>query len=451
MRLTARLYFFLLLVALLAAGCDTNGPTETERPERLAGGDLTVFKAGSQAFSTPAPNLEGERLQRHVEGDAAFEQQFVTAPAEAFGGVGPAFNARSCQACHVRDGRTEGTLLLHASGSGTGPNGGPSLLEDFGLQIQDRAIFGVAPEAQVAIDYQEQPGQFADGTPYTLRAPTYRLEDLYAPRPAGLKLSPRTPRPIFGLGLLEAVPTAAIRALADRQAQEGDVSGEANRVWDKAEQQMALGRFGWKADRPSVRQQTADAYHRDMGLTSPLLPDESTLGQDGFDDGLDDDPELSAEIVEATTFYAQTLGVPARRGLEKEAVQRGSDRFAEIGCASCHVRRLETGSPPGTPPETHGQTIYPYTDLLLHDMGEALADGRAVFRAGSREWRTPPLWGIGLSEVVSGHTNFLHDGRARSLAEAILWHGGEAGPAREQFRQLSQDERDELIAFLRSL
>jgi CxxC motif-containing protein (DUF1111 family) len=452
-RLPVLLVWVTLAVAVLG-GCDTSGPGEDdprERLEKLAGGDMTVFEAGSQAFSQPAPNLSEEALAEHDAGDAAFDAQFVTAPANVNAGLGAAFNSNACVACHARDGRTQGEVLLHASSSGTGPNGGPALLEDFGLQIQDAAIAGLAPEADVTVRYEKQRGQFADGTSFTLREPVFDLEDPYRPLPADLQLSPRTPRPVFGLGLLEAVPAEAIRALAEKQAREGDVSGEANIVWDKIEQERALGRFGWKAERPSIQQQTADAYHRDMGITSPLLPRESTRGQDDYDDGLDDDPEITRETVAANTFYVQTLGVPARRGLDDPAVQRGSELFAEIGCASCHVRRLETGRPEGPPESTHDQTIFPYTDMLVHDMGEGLADDRPVFEAGGREWRTPPLWGLGLSEVVSGHTNLLHDGRARNVTEAILWHGGEAEASREAFRQLSREERDDLRAFLRSL
>jgi CxxC motif-containing protein (DUF1111 family) len=332
---------------------------------------------------------------------------------------------------------------------GQDAGGIPISVPGYGVQIQDRAVFGVTPEARVEVQYREIAGSFPDGESYNLRAPTYSLADLYTPLPAGVHYSPRIARPVFGLGLLEAVSEEYLLTLAARQAAGGEVSGRANYVWDVAGGTFRIGRFGWKANEPSVFQQSADAYQQDMGITSPLRPADNNLEHPGAD-GLADDPEIDAEELEAVTFYVQTLGVPAARGVGDPAIEHGRQLFQRTGCAQCHVPALETGRLPGLP-EVSDQPIFPYTDLLLHDMGEELADGRPDFLADGREWRTPPLWGIGLTQLVNQHTFFLHDGRARNLVEAILWHGGEAEASRERFKHLSAAERQRLIVFLESL
>jgi CxxC motif-containing protein (DUF1111 family) len=255
---------------------------------------------------------------------------------------------------------------------------------------------------------------------------------------------------VFGLGLLEAIPEATILALADEGDQDGDgISGKANYVWDVQKNGLSLGRFGWKANQPTLIQQVASAYHDDMGITTSLLPRENSDGQSQYD-GRGDDPELSDEILDVVTFYVQTLAVPARRDLDDPLVQRGEQLFDNARCSACHIPTLQTGTLSDVP-EVSNQTIQPFTDLLLHDMGPGLADNRPDFLATGSEWRTPPLWGIGLVKVVNGHTNFLHDGRARGLLEAILWHGGEAEQSREAVQEMSTNDRDALIAFLESL
>jgi CxxC motif-containing protein (DUF1111 family) len=254
---------------------------------------------------------------------------------------------------------------------------------------------------------------------------------------------------VFGLGLLEAIDESTLLDLASRSPRGSPVSGRPNYVWDAVHQERRIGRFGWKANQPSVLQQTAAAYLGDMGVTSSLFPSENSPEPD-HSDGLADDPEVDLETLEATAFYMQTLAVPAPRGLDDAVVRHGKRLFAAVGCADCHVPQLRTGDLEGIP-EVSRQTFFPYTDLLLHDMGEALADHRPDYDASGREWRTPPLWGIGLSKTVTGHTNYLHDGRARDVMEAILWHGGEAEFARERVRNLSRDDREALVAFLDAL
>ncbi len=439
------------MLGVALSSCDAADVEETEEPgEALAGGATTVFEFNSHAFSIPAPNLSPDELERHLDGDFQFEAAFVTAPAEVRGGLGPVFNEVACIQCHARDGRSLESLLLRISVDGSGPNGEPVPVPGFGTQIQDRAIFGYAPEATVGVSFTTRAETLGDGTTVVLREPTYRIEQPYQPLPARVLVSPRIARPVFGLGLLEAVTDATIERLADEQAAGGEVSGRPNRVWDPVEGRTRIGRFGWKANQPSLLVQNAAAYQGDMGITSPLFSTESSAGQPGHEDERSDDPEIGRDVLESVTFYTQTLGVPARRNLERPEVQRGAIVFREVGCASCHVPRLETGTLDGVAAVSN-QTIYPYTDLLLHDMGEGLADGRPDFDASGREWRTPPLWGLGLSEVVNGAPQLMHDGRARSLIEAILWHGGEAEPARERVRALPAEDRDALLAFLRSL
>jgi CxxC motif-containing protein (DUF1111 family) len=265
-------------------------------------------------------------------------------------------------------------------------------------------------------------------------------------------LSPRVGPVMIGMGLLEAVPEKTLRALAEQQKRAGNgIAGHINYVWDKAAGKMAPGRFGWKAEQPSVFQQIATAFDEDIGITSSTMPDGSYTAREEIcaKQPSGGNPEISDTILNAVVVYSRTLAVPQRRNWSDPVVLRGKALFTRVDCAVCHVPRLQTASSDLS--ELSNQTIRPYTDLLLHDMGEGLADHRPVFDAGGRDWRTPPLWGIGLVSKVNGHTLFLHDGRARNLTEAILWHGGEAEASRENFRKLPKSDRDALIAFLESL
>ncbi len=442
------------------AACSSDDKQEKEMGvDAFSGGSTSIDSSTSNAFSTPAPNLEAANLARHLEGDLNFEAVFVTAPAVVNSGLGPVFNAASCEACHPRDGRGAPPagksplepLLLRLSIPGANPDGtgSPNPVPGFGAQLQDSAIFGTTPEGLVEFDYTEIPGAYGDGTPYSLRQPTYTITQPYQALPNDLMISPRIGPPVFGLGLLEALDESTILDLSDPLDQDGDgISGKPNFVWDVAANAAVLGRFGWKANQPTLLQQVAAAYRGDIGVTSPYFPTEDFSGQPQ-DDGLQDDPEITQDILDTAVIYVQTLAVPMRRDVNNPLVKEGEQLFSEAGCASCHTPTLTTGkSHPFE--ELRNQKIHPFTDMLLHDMGDGLADGRPDFEASGREWRTAPLWGIGLSEVVNGHTHFLHDGRARNLEEAILWHGGEAENAKEFFRTLSQEQRAALIAFLKS-
>lgn len=458
------------IVLLLLSGCDSESPIAVDSMPvlstgALAGGETTVFDESSHAFSVPAPNLSEAAFAKHLEGDVEFEAVFVTAPAVVNPGLGPIYNNVSCINCHARDGRGSPpraneelvSLLFRLSlpKPDTALEGTPPIpVPGFGRQLNNRAIVGTPPEGTVQIDWNEEPLTMEDGTRVHLRSPNYTLMETYRPLPDEIEVSPRVAPAVFGLGLLEAIPEEAILAYADETDSDGDgISGKPNYVWDVVQQRNALGRFGWKANQPTLLQQVASAYHDDMGITTSLFLLENSVGQYRGRNEIPTaaaTPEVSDEILEVVTFYVQTLAVPARRNIDNPRVQQGERLFAQAQCASCHVPTFRTGVLPSVPSVSH-QTIHPYTDLLLHDMGPGLADNRPDFHASGTEWRTPPLWGIGLVQRVNGHTNFLHDGRARNLMEAILWHGGEAAASRRAVEKMSQAERDALIAFLESL
>ncbi len=468
----------LLCAALSLAGCATDAalpidtsadadiasrrnPNPNPQPngdERLAGGATTVFLTDEDAFGQPAPNLSPASLLRHNQGDSAFGAEFAAiASAGHPGGLGPIFNHTACEGCHVGDGRGRpvalsgemNSLLLRISLPGMAAHGSAIAVTGFGGQIQDQAVAGVQPEAKFSIVYTEQPGSFADGASYSLRMPQYRLQNTYLPFPGGALISPRIASPVFGLGLLEAISEQTILSFADPDDRNNDgISGKANYVWDVQSQKLVLGRFGWKSNQPSLLQQNAAAFNGDMGVTTSLFPDESSAGQ--LQAIAAHTPEVNDVTLNAVVHYTRTLGVPARRNTNDPTVQKGKEIFNVAKCASCHIPSMQTGTIQNVP-EISNQPIFPYTDLLVHDMGEGLTDNRSDFAANGREWRTAPLWGIGLTSTVNKHTFFLHDGRARSLMEAVLWHGGEAASSRDYVRKLPKPDREALVKFLESL
>lgn len=459
----------LLLSSCARTPAASEGPEvqdeEMEPGEDWPGGEATTPENGSSAFSRPVPTLSASGLSAFGTGEALFNADWLVAP-DARGdrdGLGPLFNAVSCEACHFQNGRGSppesedqptASLLLRLSVPGEGEHGGPRPEPTYGDQLQPRAIPGVPAEGRATLVWEDLSGSFADGEPWTLRAPVYRVSQLaHGPLAADVRMSPRVAQPLVGLGLLAAVPEASLLEWADPDDADGDgISGRPNRVWSVHRGRVELGRFGWKANQPDLEQQNAGAMRGDLGITSPLFPtDACTSAESACREAPSGGaPELDASKLEVLTAYIQTLAVPARRAPDSPQVLRGKALFHRAGCAGCHRPTLDTGEVEGHP-ELSGQHIWPYSDLLLHDMGEALADGYEDFLASGTEWRTPPLWGIGLTRNVSGHTRFLHDGRARSLLEAIVWHGGEAQAARDAVLQFSREERDALLAFLDSL
>lgn len=430
---------------------------EEQYDPRLSGGAATVFLSNSQAFGAAIPGLSGYDDFMHELGDGLFEQTFVSAPSNIFPGLGPLYNNVSCISCHHNDGKGTPTLglitsslLTRISMPGTDEHGGPLSVAGYGGQLQDKATAGKTAEGKVTIEYTELPFTFPDGATASLRKPTYTFSNPYIAMPAGYMLSVRLAPPIFGLGLLELIPETTILSFADENDANNDgISGRPNYVYNPQTRQRELGRFGLKANNPNIHIQVASAYHQDIGITSYLFPKENSFGQLQYD-GLGDDPELADSMLDATTFYIRTLAVPARRNVTDEAALRGEKLFNQLNCSGCHIPTLYTGVE-NRLPALSNQRIHPYTDMLLHDMGADLSDGRPDYLATGNEWRTPALWGVGLFAKTNGIPYYLHDGRARTLTEAILWHGGEAQKAKEAFAKLSANDREALLKFLQSL
>jgi CxxC motif-containing protein (DUF1111 family) len=280
------------------------------------------------------------------------------------------------------------------------------------------------------------------------------------PMSPDVMISPRVAPPMIGLGLLEAVPEEQILANAVPEGADRDgISGKPNRVWSREHEKVMLGRFGWKAGVPTIAQQAAEAFAGDIGISTTMMPFPSgdctekqseCLNAPNGNSPRYQNVEVGNELFDLVTFYSKNLAVPSRRKPDDPEVLKGKELFYKSGCTGCHNPKFITGEVPGQPHLSH-QLIYPYSDMLLHDIGEGLADHRPEGEASGYEWRTPPLWGVGLTETVSGHTLFLHDGRARNVTEAILWHGGEGQAARDAFANLPKEDRDRLIAFVNSL
>ena len=465
-----------LLLALGLNACD-DAPrfTKAEPGEARSGGAATVRKSDQNAFSLPSANLPPSRRVDFSVGNSFFRSPWVIAPSTttARDGLGPLFNTNACQNCHIKDGRghppapdaSNAVSMLVRLSIPDAP-AYAKVIEQLGVvpepvyggQFQDMAVPGVAPEGKVRVDYTPVLVRFKDGTEVELRKPTLQITQLgYGPMHPDTRFSARVAPPMIGLGLLEAIPEEAILANAAAQAKENNgINGRPNQVWDDQLQKTVIGRFGWKAGQPNLNQQNVHAFSGDMGLTTSLRPfDDCTEAQTACKqapngNGPDGEPEVSDNILRLVLFYSRNLAVPARRGVNDPQVLAGKNLFFQAGCQSCHTPKYTTAAD-AAEPELANQVIRPYSDLLLHDMGEGLADNRTEFQASGRDWRTPPLWGVGLTQAVSGHTQFLHDGRARNLLEAVLWHGGEATAAQQQVLSFNAEQRAALLAFLNSL
>lgn len=421
-----------------------------------------VTQVGREVFSQPLPSLNEAERVAFFRGRGLFRQAWVVAPARdsEVDGLGPLYNRLSCGACHPKNGRGKApdtpaermqSMLVRLSVPGVGPHGGVVPHPVYGDQLNEEGVPGVPGEGRAVLLWRSKTVQLAGGERVSLRFPLLRFKELAYGDIAPVLTSPRVGQPVYGLGFLEAVPDAALEAL-EQEAKADGVKGHVNRVWDVVAQRTVVGRFGWKANMPNLTQQTAGAMLGDLGITSPLFPEENcTPTQNACRQAPSGGhPELSAAQLADVVSYLTHLDVPARRDPKDPKVMQGEAAFARLGCALCHRPSLplpEGGGPGGA----QAAAIAPYTDLLVHDMGADLADGRPDFTASGREWRTPPLWGIGLTALVLEGESYLHDGRARTLQEAILWHGGEARVARERYASLPRGERDALLAFLRSL
>ncbi|MCQ4242309.1 di-heme oxidoredictase family protein [Stutzerimonas stutzeri] len=461
-----------LLLALGLVACKEQAPRfeQAEPGESLSAGTTTVMKFDQNAFSMPSANLSPVRRLDFSVGNSFFRNPWVIAPASttARDGLGPLLNTNACQNCHIKDGRGHPAPV----GNGNAVSmlvrlsipAGPEHVEvvrqrgiapepTYGGQLQDMAIPGAAPEGKVRLSYSTHTQRFADGFEVELRTPHLAIsEPGYGALHPDTLFSIRVAPQMIGLGLLEAIPEAALLANADPDDRDGDgISGRPNRVFDQLTRETVIGRFGWKAGQPSLNQQNADAFFNDMGLSTSLFSGSSCTDRQPDCRALPDggEPEVSDHILAQVLFYTRNLGVPARRKVDDPQVLAGKTLFHQAGCQSCHTPSFTTGD--AAEPELANQLIRPYTNLLLHDMGEGLADHRPEFEASGSEWRTPPLWGIGMTQTVSGHTQFLHDGRARNLLEAILWHGGEAERSRQVVLGFNAEQRSDLLAFLESL
>lgn len=467
----------------------TDDFSKAEPFEANGGGGTTVrARNTTDAFSLVSANASFERELQFTLGNGFFTKIWVSSPSSTLvsDGLGPLFNARSCQSCHIKDGRghppensndSAESIFLRVSVPVDGTLGMSEIeayLHDietetqrtapdptYGSQMQDFGVQGHAAEYTFDVSYTEIEVPLSDGETASLRSPTYTAANLgYGPLAEGAMLSPRVTQQMIGLGLLEAIPASDILAKEDPDDIDGDgISGRAQYVWSAEFDRIMLGRFGHKAGSPTVREQSAAAFSGDIGISTPIFGAASgdcTATQvdclsapDGTSGG-DEQTEIGTEGLDLVTFYARNLAVPERRNVDAPDVLRGKEVFYQSGCTSCHTPKYVTDRLDDQPEQSF-QLIWPYTDLLLHDMGEGLADNRPEGRANGREWRTAPLWGIGMTETVSGHTYFLHDGRARSLLEAVLWHGGEAQAARDNVVAISAEDRAALISYLESL
>jgi CxxC motif-containing protein (DUF1111 family) len=426
------------LVLVAACGDDLPG-------DELQGGELaSVVDRSALAFTHPLATLSADQLETHNLGRGPF--QFHWTPPQ----LGPLFNHDSCVACHARNGRglsqigpdvagSQALVRVSSPDEAGAPDvpGGAVPVPGFGTQLQDHATFGL-PEVQITLTWIEVPDQLDDGEPVMLRRPLIAIASPNGDPLPAMRLSYRTAPPLVGLGLLEAIPEAAIVALEDPADADGDgISGRANRAWDEASRSTQLGRFGWKASVPRLVEQIAGAFVNDMGLTNLIFPP-----ADGARDVNDN------QLVQVA-FHVATLAVPAAAPRDARS-RRGRALFDDFQCSGCHVPDHVTGDATEIF-QLRGQLIRPYTDLLLHDLGDGLTDARADFLATGEEWRTPPLWGLGLAQDVAEGATFLHDGRARTLTEAILWHGGEAAASSAAFRRAPRADREALLAFLATL
>ena len=440
--------------------CANDRPTAAA-PDFLVertGGGTSAREFRGRPFNQSARSLTNKDFARFGTGAIVFDRAFTEAD-----GLGPAFNENSCLTCHLdgevkvshREGDPGPGLLLRLSVPGVGAHGGPKPEPTYGLQLQTDAVGGAKAEGRIDVAWTEQAGRYPDGTRFSLRTPRFRATDLaFGPMAADTMTSARIAPPMTGMGLLEGISEADVLAKADPgDANHDGISGRPNRVWDSTAQATVLGRFGWKAAQPTTRQQSVAALLGDMGVTSPDAPDicegQGTACQRGTGAGAVGAVDMSAADLADQVFYNLTIAVPIARHVKQSEVIRGANSFVAVGCSACHTTTQHTGA--NAISGLANQTFHPFTDLLLHDMGPGLSDGRPDFQATGSEWRTAPLWALGRRAEVTKFHSLLHDGRARTIEEAVLWHGGEASAARKRFMELPAVQRADLLAFLSSL
>jgi CxxC motif-containing protein (DUF1111 family) len=416
-------------------------------------------KVDAEAFSRPIAGMDEDFLRAFRQGGALFRQAWVIGPSQdqsEITGLGPLYNRLSCIACHVKNGRGPApdpengiarAMVVRLGVAGRDANGGPLPHPAYGAQLNPEGNPGVTGEGRAIVEFNAIETRLSGGETVSLRRPRLSFRDLaYGPLGEATRISLRNAPPVFGLGLLEAVSDEEITSYAAGQGR-----GRPNHVYDIAAGRTALGRFGLKANQPTLRQQIANAFAEDIGVSSSLFPEPNcTFAEKECRAAAGREIELSDARLDASLAYMRGLAAPVRRNAGDPRVARGEALFRDIGCAACHRETMRLGDV-AFAPWLNGTDIHPYSDLLLHDMGEGLADEREDFEAGPRDWRTPPLWGLGLAGRYGTPANFLHDGRARTVMEAVLWHAGEAEAAMQAFRGLTKAEREALLAFLESL
>ena len=459
--------FPLLLGLLLCCACegDTYDILDIEVPGgyELSAGTATVFMRSSKAYDTPADWVTGVYNSRFNNGDGLYDD-VRTSTNGTGGGLGPVYAGYSCGSCHHNAGRTRPTLW---SEGGSGSSGFSSMLiyitrkngaffPNYGRVLHDQSIYGVKAEGKLKVEYTYEDFKFPDGTPYQLAKPTYTITDWYAEeiKPEDLFCTVRIPLRHVGMGQMMALDLDLLKQIAAKSNYpEYGISGRLNYVTEKGKKQIGLS--GNKANHQDLTVELG--FSSDLGVTNDRFPHEVGEGQSNMMGFAMSGVQVSTEDMEDVDLYLQTLGVPARRNINDATVKKGEQLFYQAKCHLCHVTTLKT-RPRGTVllnntelPQLGNQIIHPYSDYLLHDMGVELGDDYPSGIANGNEWRTTPLWGLGLQEVVNGHSYFLHDGRARNLTEAIMWHGGEGAASRTLFARMSKDDREALIKFLQSL
>lgn len=464
-------YLFLAVSIFFAISCEKESYTDIYTPggnlaqaSELSAGTSTSFTFTSVAFDTPSDwASEGDLYQRFLSGDGLYDTPRVSGDGP-YGGLGPLYVGYSCGSCHNNAGRTKSTLFTDG---GSGKYGFSSFLtffrsrndqnfQDYGRVLHDQAIYGSTPEGKLEVVYTEETFTLDDGEEYSLITPHYSITNWYADSIAAedIIISVRTPLRHVGMGQMLAINQDEVQALANQQYPEYGISGKINWVTERGVLQMGLS--GHKASHADLTVELG--FSSDMGVTNHRYPEEVFYGQpQDDDDDYDESIQISTEDMADVDFYLQSLGVPARRQVDDAEVIEGEKMFYRAKCNLCHTPTLHT-KPAGTTlingdaiPWLGNQTVHPYSDYLLHDMGPELGDDYSQGSATGDEWRTTPLWGLGLQEVVNGHTHFLHDGRARDYVEAIMWHGGEGDVSRKLFSAMAKEERDALIKFLRTL
>ncbi|WP_445363996.1 di-heme oxidoredictase family protein [Microbulbifer sp. ANSA003] len=424
------------------------------------------------AYFREALNIQWETHNEFLDGRRIFHTRFNTGEHEELGN--PDFNQmanlsagltieQSCLACHINNGRgpapseasVPNSMVFKLSSGAITQAGQPLPNHYFGPVLQTHSLNSdIAPEGSIQVTYSPIQGSYANGDSYTLQSPTYVVTTNEGENTSADYFSPRMPQNITGLGLLEAVDETEILEWHDPNDSNSDgISGRVSLVDTGSTPLPQVGRFGWKATQPSLRSFSADALNNDIGVNTALEPNANCgIEQLECKKHSNHNEELTDSHLDDLTTYLQALGAPPRNPdlINESIVAQGEALFESINCSSCHRPEMNTNHAHPLE-ELRGKVIRPYTDLLLHDMGEGLADNLTISAEYNREWRTPPLWGLGVNSAVNGHSNLLHDGRARSIEEAILWHGGEAAESQQNYIDLSASERNSLLKFLQSL